>query len=91
PCTMGHSQACDTPERWEDAVRLVKNHGLLSFPLWIDAICINQTDVVEKSHQIGLMARIYSQSTIMLMWLGPEDATSSAALALTKEMLESST
>lgn len=28
---------------------------------WIDAICINQNDVAEQNHQVGLMRRIYSK------------------------------
>ena len=39
--------------------------------LWIDAVCINQEDAVEKSWQVGLMARIYAHATTTLIWLGP--------------------
>ncbi len=38
--------------------------------LWVDAICINQTDVHEKADQIPLMTQIYSQATRVLVWLG---------------------
>ena len=38
--------------------------------LWIDAICINQRDSLEKSRQINLMGRIYSQAAIVRIWLG---------------------
>lgn len=34
-------------------------------PLWIDAICINQSNVQERNHQVGLMDQIYrSASTV---------------------------
>ncbi|KAG7294405.1 hypothetical protein NEMBOFW57_004476 [Staphylotrichum longicolle] len=39
--------------------------------LWIDAVCINQEDAVEKSWQVGLMAHIYARATTTLIWLGP--------------------
>jgi hypothetical protein len=38
--------------------------------LWIDQICINQSEVREKNHQIPLMSRIYSQCTYVIAWLG---------------------
>jgi len=30
--------------------------------MWIDAICINQQDISERNHQVGLMSFIYSQA-----------------------------
>ncbi|KAF5543670.1 het-domain-containing protein [Fusarium phyllophilum] len=39
--------------------------------LWVDAICINQADDAEKSHQVAKMGEIYSQSGLVLCWLGP--------------------
>ncbi|KAI2624220.1 heterokaryon incompatibility protein-domain-containing protein [Hypoxylon sp. NC1633] len=41
--------------------------------LWIDAICINQTDIEEKNSQVPLMAGIYSSATHVLVWLGAGD------------------
>lgn len=41
--------------------------------LWADQICINQSDDVEKAHQIYLMARIYSQAVQVIAWLGEAD------------------
>jgi hypothetical protein len=38
--------------------------------LWIDAVCINQRDEVEKAQQIGLMGQIYNFATQVLAWLG---------------------
>lgn len=37
--------------------------------LWIDAICIDQTRVMERNHQVGLMRDIYSK-VILLAWTG---------------------
>jgi len=38
--------------------------------IWVDAVCINQKDHVEKSTQIPLMARIYRGASGVLVWLG---------------------
>jgi hypothetical protein len=37
---------------------------------WIDAICIDQSNVVERSHQVRLMGQIYSKADTVLAWLG---------------------
>ncbi|TPX18337.1 uncharacterized protein E0L32_011748 [Thyridium curvatum] len=39
--------------------------------LWVDAICINQDDTAERSHQVTLMKAIYSHCLADLAWLGP--------------------
>ncbi|KAH7343101.1 heterokaryon incompatibility, partial [Pyrenochaeta sp. MPI-SDFR-AT-0127] len=41
--------------------------------LWVDALCINQTDDVEKSKQVDLMTKIYAYATSTRVWLGPAD------------------
>lgn len=38
--------------------------------LWIDAICINQQDVDERSAQVAIMHDIYSLSKRTISWLG---------------------
>ncbi|KAL8707614.1 MAG: hypothetical protein Q9220_007401 [cf. Caloplaca sp. 1 TL-2023] len=40
--------------------------------LWVDALCINQADVEEKSIQVKAMGKIYSKATQVLMWQGEE-------------------
>jgi hypothetical protein len=39
--------------------------------IWIDAICINQLDSLEKSHQVGLMSAISSGATCVYACIGP--------------------
>ena len=41
--------------------------------LWADAVCINQSDVSERSFQVALMHQIYGNATQVLVWLGPGD------------------
>lgn len=37
--------------------------------LWVDALCINQKDDIEKSIQVMMMDRIYAQASTVLVWL----------------------
>lgn len=39
-------------------------------PIWIDAVCINQSDTGEKSVQVQLMSRIYSRAAQVWISLG---------------------
>ncbi|KAF4338933.1 heterokaryon incompatibility [Fusarium beomiforme] len=38
--------------------------------LWVDQLCINQTDEAEKSHQVHQMHHIYSEADQVIAWLG---------------------
>lgn len=48
--------------------------------LWIDAICIDQKNIPEKSEQVAKMARIYSSSKRVVIWLGPASPDSDLAM-----------
>lgn len=41
--------------------------------LWIDAVCINQNDIPETSHQVSMMGSIYRGASSVLSWLGPPE------------------
>lgn len=56
--------------------------------LWIDAICINQGDNVEKSSQVAMMDVIYSHAETVVVWLGEEDFHTAGALKTMKELAE---
>jgi hypothetical protein len=40
--------------------------------LWIDQICIDQSDVEDKSNQVAMMQAIYSKARKVVTWLGLE-------------------
>jgi len=42
-------------------------------PLWIDAICVNQNDLVERRKQVAMMCRLYTQLARLVIWLGIDD------------------
>ncbi|KAK7179105.1 HET-domain-containing protein [Paraphaeosphaeria sporulosa] len=54
--------------------------------LWVDALCINQADKEEKSHQIAMMQQIYSSATRVLIWLGKETQLVRAAFEIMKPL-----
>jgi hypothetical protein len=48
--------------------------------LWVDAICIKQDDLDEKSRQVRLMRYVYSQASKTLMCVGKAESESDLAL-----------
>ncbi|KAK7975769.1 CHAT domain-containing protein [Apiospora arundinis] len=53
----------------ETTLRYLRHSGKPRI-LWVDAICINQADDAEKSTQVPLMAKIYTQCSQTVAWLG---------------------
>ena len=47
---------------------------------WLDAICINQTDVIEKSAQVQMMGEIFESAAYVLVCPGPSSDTISFLL-----------
>ncbi|KAF8857274.1 hypothetical protein BDZ45DRAFT_803552 [Acephala macrosclerotiorum] len=41
-----------------------------ALPLWVDALCINQQDVEERSSQVAQMALIFQAASRVVAWLG---------------------
>ncbi|KAF2815344.1 HET-domain-containing protein [Mytilinidion resinicola] len=46
--------------------------------LWVDAVCINQADLEERSQQVAMMRDIYASAERVVIWLGDEDDDSNA-------------
>jgi Heterokaryon incompatibility protein (HET) len=51
-------------------------------PLWIDAVCINQADLAEKSQQVAIMGEIYGDAKDVIVWLGASADDSDLAMDL---------
>lgn len=49
-------------------------------PLWVDAICIDQSNVAERTSQVRIMQTIYSRAACVVVWLGEAEATDGPAL-----------
>ncbi|KAK8101514.1 hypothetical protein PG999_011888 [Apiospora kogelbergensis] len=50
--------------------------------LWVDALCIDQSDSAERSDQIRLMKSTFSEARRVLVWLGPSTPDTEAAFKL---------
>ena len=65
------------------------NSSLKSRRLWVDALCINQDDVIEKSHQVGMMGEIYRNAEIVVVWMGSGSENTREDLTIACESLSS--
>ncbi|KAK6081543.1 heterokaryon incompatibility protein [Seiridium cupressi] len=54
--------------------------------MWIDAICINQYDLVERAQQVSLMADIFSYASTVHIWLGNNVPGLGAALRVLRDV-----
>lgn len=68
-----------------DALSFLRDEGSAR-TLWIDALCINQTDLVEKGQQVRKMHRIYEHAYQVLVWLGVPSQESDSALAFATQI-----
>lgn len=72
--TMTESICCDGSQLYiTDTLKVaLQRLRLPNSPrvLWIDQICIDQSAIDEKSHQVKLMASIYGLAREVIMWLG---------------------
>jgi hypothetical protein len=64
----------ECPKTIEDAIHITKDLGK-DF-LWVDSLCIDQSDVIDKEKQIRIMAPIYSGAWVTLVALVGDDADS---------------
>ena len=71
-------------ENLSDALRFLHQNEELGY-LWIDAICIDQESIQERSSQILLMGEIFSAATQVVVWLGNDMADINAMLWLQNE------
>ncbi|KAK0292106.1 hypothetical protein LTR91_000100 [Friedmanniomyces endolithicus] len=61
-------------------VELHKTERLTGRWFWIDVLCLNQADILEKSAQVRLMGSIFELASEALVYVGPE--IESTALAM---------
>ncbi|RBQ67157.1 hypothetical protein FVER53590_03596 [Fusarium verticillioides] len=54
--------------------------------LWIDAICIDQTNQREREIQVGIMSEIYSMAARVDIWLGDGGKEAAEAIRLTRTL-----
>ena len=83
---LGGSQFSITKNLHAALLRMRKEE--ISRTLWIDAICINQEDVDERSQQVALMGDIYRAASGAAVWLGEQSHLDKRSLALCLETLK---
>jgi hypothetical protein len=54
--------------------------------LWVDSLCINQNDPIEKAGQVQHMGRIYHRAGNIIVWLGESDETSDLAIYMLENL-----
>ena len=65
----------------EDALRRLRdNFGLTT--VWVDSICINSPDDVERSGQLLLMTHIYGKARNVYLWMGEASYNNASDFAL---------
>lgn len=57
------------------ALHRIISPGEMKKKLWIDQICINQNDNIEKSVQVRLMGKIFGRAKRVIVWLGDAPPT----------------
>lgn len=55
------------------ALEALRSSTKLKEKLWIDAICVDQSSIEERNHQVHLIKEIYSRTVSTIAWLGPSD------------------
>jgi heterokaryon incompatibility protein (HET) len=56
--------------------------------IWIDSICINQEDEIERNSQVRQMADIYRNAAGVMVWLGEKGFTSNMAMDLITKVVQ---
>ncbi len=57
--------------------------------MWIDALCIDQSNISERNQQVQMMGSIYKKSKTTFIWLGPNSDHFSSAWSTIKYYFES--
>ncbi|KAI1288170.1 heterokaryon incompatibility protein-domain-containing protein [Xylaria venustula] len=71
-----------------NVLRQVYRHSGSDRYIWVDAICINQTDHAEKNIQVAMMGSIYQKAELVLACLGAHDEYSRALVQNLKQNTE---
>ncbi|KAI1380121.1 heterokaryon incompatibility protein-domain-containing protein [Hypoxylon crocopeplum] len=56
--------------------------------IWADAVCIDQKNMTEKTHQVRMMKEIYQAARRVVIWLGEDEGNSHSAIALLGRLVD---
>ncbi|PMD24672.1 HET-domain-containing protein [Hyaloscypha hepaticicola] len=72
------------------ALRRLRAGPSVDIQLWVDALCINQSDNEEKTHQLPKMLMIYHSGANTVIWLGesnPGEADSERGIQFVEDII----
>ena len=72
--------------RMLDALARSRQHRRKSELFWVDAICINQNDLFERSSQIKIIGEVYASASQVLVWLNHGSTESSLAAVFIEDV-----
>jgi hypothetical protein len=67
-----------TPNCYSALLHLRKKLG--AYCIWVDAICIDQSNLKEREQQVTLMGEIYKGAEKVFIWLGPGNTARERAM-----------
>ena len=76
-----HGYRVSIGENLADALYALRRHSCGRRLLWIDAICINQSDAAERGQQVSIMYDIFSQASRVNVYLGTGTARTERGLS----------
>ena len=68
----------------QEVLKVGKGHR----PLWVDAICLNQSDEDEKAVHVLQMYSIYANASQVVVWLGDADAETPEVISQMERILQ---
>jgi hypothetical protein len=71
----------------EAALRYLRHRSEVRI-IWVDAICIDQSNIEERNHQVPLMKTIYSNAAAVQVWLGSPSKGSDGAMEIIKQIFQ---
>ena len=71
----------------EAALRSLR-HEAIEKIIWIDTLCINQSDVAERNHQVGIMKQIYQNANRTWVWLGHDNNFAAEAVEMISHLAD---
>jgi hypothetical protein len=89
------AEAPMTKERWSSYLDITTNlysalqrlrDPFIPRMMWIDAVCIDQTNLQERAAQVQFMVSIYSHAHFVIAWLGEEADNSTEVLASLEDL-----
>ncbi|OAL56939.1 HET-domain-containing protein [Pyrenochaeta sp. DS3sAY3a] len=69
-----------------ECLHALRKNGDSDKCLWIDQLCIDQSNTNERNQQVRIMGDVYRKASIVIIWLGPSTDASDAAISLIQSL-----